>query len=144
MCFCNIFLTNPSSDGDENFHPCTGLDEYRQWKIIPSIDFSVSWKDHWTMCVQIPYLILFVTVDAQDPNFSKSNWLNDFFIFLFFFCFHVYSLTDVKWLVIFLDSYIQLVIFQTPHSLIYPFKVHSYPPPSQPLHLVEQVDLITT
>ena len=32
VCFCNIFLTNPNLDDDEIFHPCTWLDEYRQYK----------------------------------------------------------------------------------------------------------------
>ena len=32
-------------------------------KLILSIDFSVSWKDHWTVGVQILYSVLIVTVN---------------------------------------------------------------------------------
>ena len=39
VCFYSTYLTNPSSDGDEVFHPCTQLDEYRQLKKNQFIDF---------------------------------------------------------------------------------------------------------
>ena len=39
-------------------------------KKILSIDFSVSLKDHWTVGVQILYLVLFVIVR---PNIIKKS-----------------------------------------------------------------------